>query len=101
MKKKFVIFVVLGFVLVASQLRSQDAISKIPPESLYYYYNLEAVVSVNFKSWLPSPDPLDFFWISNTEIVFKAYPVRQYITNLNTTSHSPSEGFQYIKLTIL
>ncbi len=58
--------------------------------------NKKPIIRVNFKSWMPSEDPTHLFWISNTELIFRAYPIRKYIKEENIENLE----FQYIKLTI-
>ncbi len=54
------------------------------------------ILRVNFKSWMPSEEPSHFFWISNSELIFRAYPVRKYIKE----GDPKKLEFQYLKLTI-
>ncbi len=58
---------------------------------------IEKRISVNFKSWAPSSNYEDYFWISENEIVFKIFPIRIYIKQ-------PDQNLlksQYLKLKIL
>ncbi|WP_165750568.1 hypothetical protein [Cellulophaga sp. Z1A5H] len=58
---------------------------------------LEGIIWVSFKSWAPSSNYKDYFWISENEIVFKVFPIRKYI-------EEPDQNLlksQYLKLKIL
>ena len=59
-----------------------------------YKYKL---LSANFKSWAPSSNPYDYFWVSNNEFVFKAFPIRKYVNAIDKNKLKS----QYIKLTIV
>jgi hypothetical protein len=59
------------------------------------------VMSVSFKSWMASPNPLDYFWISNRELVFKAIPIRQFVLYYNGRLKKSQLPHQWIQLTIL
>lgn len=59
------------------------------------------VIAISFKSWMASPNPLDYFWISNSELVFKAMPIRQFMKFANGHCLETEVPFQWIKLTIL
>lgn len=58
---------------------------------------VEKRISVSFKSWAPSSNYEDYFWISENEIVFKIFPIRKYIEEPNPNLLKS----QYLKLKIL
>ena len=61
------------------------------------YNEAEQILSVSFKSWAVSPNPDDYFWISENEIVFKVYPIRKFIFEPNPNVLKS----QYLKMKIL
>ncbi len=65
--------------------------------SLIKKNKVEQRISVSFKSWAPSSNHEDYFWISENEIVFKIFPIRKYIREPNQNLLKS----QYLKLKIL
>jgi hypothetical protein len=59
------------------------------------------VMSVSFKCWMASPNPLDYFWISNTGLVFRAIPIRQFVLCCYGRLKKSQLPHQWIQLTIL
>ena len=61
----------------------------------------EKILHVRFKSWMASKSPLDYYWISENELIFKACPIRQFVNYYNGKLEEEDISYQTIKMTIL